>query len=101
MIRCSPRQCPGPIVVSHLHNDIHTPVENSFGYSFADDTKLVKSILDSLDYDLMQDDLDVWCEEWKIFLNAKKCSHMHFTLNKSGSCHNYHTGNCLIASVET
>ena len=72
-------ECLGSSVIPHYINDIPSSICHSATYLFADDAKIIKSLSTSYDQSLLQEYLDsvnAWSIEWKIWLNAIKCSHL-------------------------
>ena len=71
----------GPLLFLIYINDLPDSISFANVYLFADDAKLVKSILSFNDSAVMQKDLDAlqaWCIEWTLKLNTKKCSAISF-----------------------
>ena len=64
-------------------DDIPTAISYSSIYMFSDDAKVVKSVASENDCMRLRDDLNSicgWSVDWKVFLNALKCAHLHFSL---------------------
>ena len=93
----------GPLLFLIYINDLPDSISFANVYLFADDAKLVKSILSFNDSAVMQKDLDAlqaWCIEWKLKLNTKKCSAISF--GRSDSDHfPYAIGDTPIDSVSS
>ena len=70
------------LLFTHVYiNDIPNTLTNSEIFIFADDTKLIKRIIDESDGQLLQDDLssiEPWCAKWKLRLNIDKCKVVNF-----------------------
>jgi Reverse transcriptase (RNA-dependent DNA polymerase) len=93
----------GPLLFVLFVNDIPDVIQNSECLMYADDLKIYLPISKKEDCDLLQDDLDAlieWCQRWQLFLNAKKCKAMTFTLKKSTVEHVYLLKNVALARVE-
>lgn len=90
----------GPLLFLIYINDITASISYSSIYLFADDAKVVKSLVSSInDHSQLQDDLDTfdhWSTEWKICLNALKCSHMHFSLSGKEQTTKYQVNDTVI-----
>lgn len=55
-------------------------------FLFADDTKIVKSVMSFSDtYNLQEDlnDLNKWCHSWNMSLNVHKCVAVHFSTSSA------------------
>lgn len=94
----------GPLLFLIYINDISVPVINSDLYFFADDTKIRKTISQSVDMVQLQEDLyriDGWCKEWKICINPTKNAHIRFSLRGGESDQVYYVGSCPITPVDT
>ena len=60
---------------------------------------VVKSVASENDCMRVQDDLNSicgWSVDWKVFVNALKCAHLHFSLVHSESQAEYEISNSLI-----
>jgi len=83
----------GPVLFLLFINDLDTSIVSSI-LKFADDTKLFGIVNDTLDRDIIQQDLHQlvqWSEKWQMPFNASKCVVLHL-----GSCNkefNYCMGN--------
>ena len=89
----------GPLLFLIYINDIPASLSYSSVYLFADDTKLLKVLESCPDAGLLQEDmasLDSWSDQWKVFLNALKCSHITFSLSGGGESATYFTNGTAI-----
>ena len=80
-------------------NDVQKSVWNSLIYLFVDKTRMISA---NIDNQLLQADLqsvEKWFGEWKLCLNAKKCSCIHFSLNNAGTPVDYTAENCHVRST--
>ena len=62
-------------------NDLPSVIKHSKICFYADDVKLFKPIISSLDIINLQSDIDnlsSWCKEWSLKLNLKKCAVLDF-----------------------
>lgn len=65
----------GPLLFLVYINDINNGIQSNIR-PFADDCIIYKAINDSNDVNFLQADLDnisMWCNNWKMNLNVKKC----------------------------
>lgn len=77
----------GPVLFNLFINDLPNCIVNSSILMYADDCKVYRSIKDSNDNVLLQNDLDnfqKWCKQNQMCLNSKKCFVMTFS-RKSNS----------------
>lgn len=75
----------GPAFFNIFVNDIVTIFKHSECFLFADDLKIIKSIKDESDVELLQQDLNrliEWCKVNCMYLCAKKCHLVRFTRKK-------------------
>lgn len=94
----------GPLVFLIYINDIHEAVLTSSVYIFANDTKLLKRVVDGSETVSLQDDLDSidgWCSDWNLKLNCGKCSHLHFSLRGTAASDSFTTGGSAIAGCKS
>lgn len=80
----------GPLLFLLYINDAPTSVTVAIPFHFADDSKLLHSVSNVSDCLMLQQDLESfekWCAEWKLLLNCKKSSVVHFTSNRVESTH--------------
>lgn len=90
----------GPLLFLVYINDIPEGICHSSIYLFADDVKLLLTIISDIDRTYLQEDLDSvcgWTKEWKVMLNAMKCVQLHFSLKASDSASRYEVDNSTIA----
>ena len=76
----------GPLLFLLYINDLPESIHSAGTFMFADDTKLVKYIKDSVSQQLLQDDLNnlsTWCNTWSLALNPVKCSVLRVSLSPS------------------
>ena len=74
----------GPLIFILMIGDIDSDIKYSFLSSFADDTRLLKVIEDTIDTFKLQHDLNVvykWAETNKMKLNGKKFEQLSFGIN--------------------
>lgn len=82
----------GPLLFLVYINDIPTSISFSFAFLFADDAKVLKSLLSNFETTCVQKDLDSicnWSDVWKIRLNALKCAYIHFAMKGGSSTAQY------------
>ena len=63
-------------------NDIPQIISHSLTFTFADDTKLLRRVISSNDYNLLLLDIDglqEWCSKWSLKLNTSKFVAMSFS----------------------
>ena len=92
----------GPLLFLVYVNDIPDCVSISSIFMFADDTKLLKVLRSCEDPKLLQEDLASltgWSGDWKIYLNALKCSQLSFSLTGKDSPTGYSAQGCTIKST--
>ena len=68
----------GPILFIIYINDLSDHIQSSL-WTFADDTKIYRSILTSDDHHILQNDLDAfmeWKRTWQGFVNISKRKHL-------------------------
>lgn len=92
----------GPLLFLVYINDIPEAICHSSMFLFADDAKLLQRIKSDVDRTYLQNDLHSvsgWTLDWKIKLNAKKCSQLHFSLKagESDSASRYEVDDSEIA----
>ena len=71
----------GPLLFLIYINDIIYGIKSNIRL-FADDCVIYRLINDFNDINTLQSDLDkisVWCKNWRMNLNVKKCVHVKFT----------------------
>ena len=93
----------GPSLFLIYINELPEQVDYTSCYLFADDTKLLTAVMGVNDESQLQQDLDTvnrWCNEWKLSLNAKKCSSMRLALS-SRSTHQMGTYSISNRDLET
>ena len=76
----------GPLLFLVYINDLPESIHSAGTFIFADDTKLVKCIDDSVSQQLLQDDLNnlsTWCNTLSLALNPVKCSVLRVSLSPS------------------
>ena len=76
----------GPLLFLVFINDLPESIHSAGTFIFADDTKLVKCIDDSVSQQLLQDDLNnlsTWCNTLSLALNPVKCSVLRVSLSPS------------------
>ena len=79
----------GPILFLVYINDLDTGIVSRLG-KFADDSKLLKSIENNADVEVLREDLqklELWAKTWQMEFNTEKCSVMH--LGNHNECANY------------
>lgn len=72
----------GPAFFNIFINDIVSIFQHSKVYLFADDLKIIKTITNNFDVELLQEDLNrliQWCNHNQMTLNPKKCFSIRFT----------------------
>ena len=77
--------CLGPLLFVLFINDMPNLLENVCKL-FADDTKLIGTIKNSLDLKSIQSDVDKlekWAKDWLMSFNEPKCKYMVFNGNKN------------------
>ena len=68
------------------------PIKVARPFTYADNTKLLMVLHDSLDNFSLQEDLNqvfLWNNQWELLLNPAKCCHIHYNFNKSTSDQQY------------
>ena len=78
----------GPLLFLIYINDLPTVIKYSPNFLFADDYKLMHSILTFNDSTLLQQDINsimLWCSRSKLNINADKCAVLHFSLSVADS----------------
>ena len=68
----------GPILFIVYINDLYDHIKSSL-WTFADDTKIYRSILSDVDHTMLQNDLDYfmqWNKTWQRSLNISKCKYL-------------------------
>jgi hypothetical protein len=89
----------GPLIFLILIGDIDKDITHAFLSSFADDTRVGKSIDNEADVQLLQNDLQIvyqWCETNNMTLNADKFEHLPYNFYKkqnAKSCYKDNLGN--------
>ena len=81
----------GPILFLIFINDLPEPLSSSHMLLFADDTKCFKAIHNSLDFHLLQQDLNhltMWSQQWHLCFNSKKCVLVRFSPSPHSSITN-------------
>ena len=94
----------GPLLFIIYINDIDVCVEQLLALllKFADDTKVIKRILDHLDNQRLQcviDKLHEWADTWQLRFNIDKCKIIH--MGKNNPKFQYIMNNTPIQSVES
>ena len=85
-LRSSTRECFRTSTFLVYINDLPESIHSAGTFIFADDTKLVKCIDDSVSQQLLQDDLNnlsTWCNTLSLALNPVKCSVLRVSLSPS------------------
>ena len=93
----------GPLLFLIFINDIPVRIKRSSLATFADDTKIWKEIACIDDETELQRDLleiQLWCDEWNLHLNASKCSVMRLSLRESKES-TYSVNGMQISTVST
>jgi len=75
MERGSARVCIGPLLFLIFINDLDENI-NSHILKFADDTKILKEVMNSANCSQLQADLDklvLWAQKWQTELTVDKC----------------------------
>ena len=95
----------GPLLFLVYINDIVNSIESDI-YIFADDTSLMRPIIDAVDdFNILNEDLNKlsnWAQQWRVTFNAKKTEYMIFSLkNKIPDYPELFLGNTKIAQVRT
>lgn len=88
----------GPLLFLIYINDIISGMQ-SYIRLFADDCVIYRLINDFNDINTLQSDLDkisVWCKNWRMNLNVKKCVHVKFTKKKNPTTSVYMINNEII-----
>jgi len=76
----------GPILFVLYVNDLPHSLSVATPYLFADDTKCMHTINNSLDSSMLQTDVDNltnYSESWHLKFNVSKCTHLHFHFSSS------------------
>jgi hypothetical protein len=76
----------GPLLFLIYINDLEASLKNSILRIFADDSKIVKNIIDKDDHHKLQEDLDIsmkWAEKNNMELNKKKFQLMQYGKNET------------------
>ncbi|KAG7295979.1 hypothetical protein JYU34_021071 [Plutella xylostella] len=92
----------GPLLFIIFINDINDCFRNSEYLMFADDMKIFKAINNSIDEELLQEDLDrlsVYCLNNKLDINVDKCFHISFTRKRNKHMSTYMLQNQSLTSV--
>ena len=92
----------GPILFNLFVNDLNTVIVHSSFLMFADDLKLFRTITDSSDALLLQDDLNNvsnWCDINCLHLNLKKCYKITFARVISPLNFQYRINNVVLEEV--
>ena len=80
----------GPLFYIIFINDMFDSIKTARPFTYADDTKLMMVINNSLNSDLLQEDLNevsLWSASWDLSLNPDKCCHVHYHFSRI-SCDN-------------
>ena len=76
-----------PLLFLNYISDLPQSIlHGSLPFVFADDTKLVRSILSFNDYSDLQEDIfsiTEWCRTWNLNLNKEKCAAIRFSLSSA------------------
>ena len=78
----------GPLLFLIYINDLPECINYASCRLFADDTKLLKSVVTSNDCTQLQLDLtslEQWCNTWRLNLNQHKCTHLRLSLSNQAS----------------
>lgn len=93
----------GPVLFTLFINDLPNVILHSKVLMYADDVKIFKSLENSNDIRLLQEDLDMlsqWCRIHLMELNIKKCKHMSFYRNNKINS-NYNINSTTLEEVNT
>lgn len=94
----------GPVFFNIFINDIVSIFKHSKIYLFADDLKIVKTIKNNSDVELLQEDLNrliQWCYDNRMCLNTKKCHLIRFTRKHNYVQSHYHIETEKLTVVRT
>lgn len=78
----------GPLLFLIYINDLPECINYASCHLFADDAKLLKSVVTSNDCTQLQLDLlslEQWCNTWRLNLNQRKCTHLRLSLSNQAS----------------
>ena len=78
----------GPLLFLIYINDLPECINYASCRLFADDAKLLKSVVTSNDCTQLQLDLtslEQWCNTWRLNLNQHKCTHLRLSLSNQAS----------------
>lgn len=89
----------GPLLFVLFINDLFTTLSDSNVLCYADDAKIFKTIKNSHDAYLLQQDLDKfskWCDKNLLSINVSKCVHISFTRKRKPFIHKYYLNRSLV-----
>lgn len=92
----------GPILFNIFVNDIGSKFQSEY-LLYADDLKIYRVINSVLDSYILQNDIDelfIWCQNNKVYLNIKKCAMMSFSRSPTKDFTNYCLCNEIIYEVD-
>ena len=92
----------GPLLFLAFINDLPSGISSKIRL-FADDCLLYRTINNSEDTSLLQQDLDrlhQWTIKWQMQFNTDKCHSMKFSLRRNSTTTKYHLGGSFLTSVE-